>query len=72
MFSFFPERVNSKNLVSDVPFPSPLLTDGTQIGWTALHYAAKNRNLEVAEFLVGVGADKNARSKVAEIPNAAL
>ena len=39
---------------------------------TALHYAAKNRNLEVAEFLVDVGADKNARSKVAEIPNAAL
>ena len=45
--------------------------DGT-LGWTALHYAAKNRNLEVAEFLVGVGADKNARSKVAEVPNAAL
>ena len=59
MFSFFPERVNSKNLVSDVPFPSPLLTDGTQIGWTALHSAAKNRNLEVDEFLVGLEKIKN-------------
>jgi ankyrin repeat protein len=74
---FESERLHLAAQDGDLPHIKQLLAEGTDInafdsiGMTALHWAAKKENLEVAACLIEAGADVNARDE-AQIGDTAL